>query len=199
MAEHTLPSAPVTGATMITGSLKVTFMWQAPEQDGGAPITTYQLILTPAERSPVVVVLSGEQTTYEASELEEGIAIEASVKASNDNGVSYGPELVFSPIIPIQAPSEAPASATASIISPGVVEISWTAPAVEPLGAGYYLVTSESNNAADTIIGLGTADLTQFTCQLAELNPSSTYTFSVVLVNGAGKSPAATTGSIQFA
>jgi hypothetical protein len=183
---------------MITGPNTITFGWQTPQDDGGAPITTYSFTMTPEGGSPQTSTLLASETCYEATELVTGVAIQATVKASNTNGASYGPEYNFPIATPIVAPSIAPHSATAVVVSSGVAEVAWEPATVQPQGSAYYLITSQSSNTSDPIISLGTQDLTQVSCHLCELNPDSDYVFHVSIVNGAGQSPSTTTNTFRF-
>jgi hypothetical protein len=198
MTQSAAPSAPAIGGAMIMGPLQVSFSWQPPTNDGGLPITTYRFTLTPEGGVATEHTIEAPNTYYQATGLVEGIALQATVKASNDNGVTYGPEFIFSPITPIVAPPAAPASASAAPVSPGLAEIVWTAAPVEPQGTAYYLVMSESSNPSDPTVGLATKDLMDTSCQLAELNPTSEYTFTVCIVNAAGRSPTVATNIIRF-
>jgi hypothetical protein len=192
-------SAPKDAGAAIFGPLKVMFAWQPPEEDGGSPITTYSFSMTPQGGETQTHSLDVSTPYYEADNLTDNLPIQATVKASNDNGASYGPEFTFDPVTPIIAPPAPPATAAATAISPGTAQITWEAPAIPAQGACcYYLVMSQSSNPTDPSIGLATQDLTQTSCELSSLNPASEYTFTVCIVNGAGRSTTAQTNVIQF-
>jgi hypothetical protein len=192
-------SAPKSGGAMMLGPLKVMFAWQPPEEDGGSPITTYSFSMTPQGGETQTFVLDASTPYYEADNLTDSLPIQATVKASNDNGASYGPDFVFDPVTPILAPPAPPASATATAISPGTAQITWEAPVIPSQGTCcYYFVISESSNPADPSIGLATQDLTQTSCELSSLNPASEYTFTVRIINSAGRSEPTITNAIVF-
>lgn len=192
------PTAPAIGGAMIMGPLEVTFSWQAPLDDGGSPITNYEFTMTPDGGQPITQNLPASITYYNAKNLQEGLAIQATVKASNNNGTSYGPVFIFAPVTPVITPPVGPESVTARAIMPGVVEITWLPPTTIPEGFAYYLVMSQSSNPADPSIGYGTQSLVETTCQLSELDPSSEYTFSVVVINAAGRSPPTISNAVVF-
>ena len=190
------PSAPLDGRMMVCGSCKIMFAWQAPESDGGSPITTYALTLTPENMSPTLYTIT--DAYYEATDLLANVPIQATVKASNDNGLTYGPEYTFLQVTPIEAPSAAPASATASVVSEGTAEITWEPAPIAPQGICNYLVMAQSLNPSDPSVGIATSSLEQTSCQIAELNPTSEYFFTVCIVNQVGRSPVATTNTVSF-
>jgi hypothetical protein len=190
-------SAPVNGGVMFMGPLKAMFSWQPPAENGGAPITTYSFTLTPSEGESHMVQLDATTPYYEATDLVVDMSYQAVVKASNDNGETYGPEFVFNPVTPVLPPQSPPASAIATHYDLGVAEITWDPPSIEPQGPAYYLVMAQSSNPADPFMGFGTQDLTQTTCQIADLNPESQYTFKVSIVNSVGQSAAIETNSID--
>ena len=193
-----IPSAPTAGSSMISGSKEITFSWQPPITSDSVPVTNYMIVITPTGGIAREYIVDAPNTYYRATELEKDVSIQAIVKASYDNGISYGPEFSFSPVTPIIAHSVAPASASASVVSPGLVEIVWTASSIEPQGVAYYRIMSQSLNPTDPTIGFITKDLSDTSCQIDGLNPSSEYTFTVCIVNAAGESPAVTTNSIHF-
>jgi titin len=193
-----LPSAPANGGFMYISPTTVTLSWNAPENDGGSPITTYLLSLTSDGQPTTEQLLQAPQNSYEVDNLVHGISVQATVKASNNDGITYGPEFMFAPIVPILPPSSPPASAEASATVQGVATISWTPPETAPEGYAYYLIVSQSSNPSDPSVGFGTRDMTQLSCTLSELNPSSEYSFTVQIVNQVGRSPVTTTNTIVF-
>jgi hypothetical protein len=191
------PSAPNGGGFMYGSPTTLYICWSVPEDDGGAPITTYMVCLTPDGQSTVEHLVEGSSQYYSDNSLVHGINVQASVKASNDGGQSYGPEFIFPLIVPVAAPP-VPTFPAAVADGPGIATISWQPPETPPEGVGYYLVTSVSSNPSDIPIGYGTADMTELSCTLTGLNPQSEYSFTVEVVNQVGHSPAATTNTIVF-
>jgi predicted phage tail protein len=194
----TIPSAPNGGGYIYMGPSTICISWAEPEDSGGAPITSYMVYLTFEGQPTTNHLIQAPEHTYLITNIVYGINIQAAVKASNDNGISYGPEFVFPLIVPIQAPPAPPASAVAAALEPGTASISWTAPDVAPEGNAHYSVLSVSSNSSDPTVGLGTADMTQHSCVLTGLNPESEYYFTVEIINEVGRSPAAITNTIIF-
>ena len=192
------PSAPSGCGFMYCSPTSVAVSWGIPENDGGAPITTYMLSLTPEGEPTTEHLIQAPQQAELVEGLIHGISVQAIVKASNDDGVSYGPECACPLIVPLAIPSVPPASAEAIALEPGTASISWTAPEVPPEGNAYYSVMSKSSNPSDPSVGLGTVNMEQVSCTLTGLNSQSEYSFTVEVVNQVGRSPAAVTNTIIF-
>lgn len=193
-----VPSAPSGGGFMYSSPTDVYLSWIEPEYDGGAPVTTYLLSLTPDGQPTIEHSIEFPVQCYVLHGLVHGIDVQATVKASNDGGQTYGPEFVFPLIVPLAAPTVPPASAEAAPLEPGTASITWTPPEVAAEGNAYYLVMSKSSNPSDPSVGLGTANMEQVSCILTGLNPESEYSFTVEVVNQVGRSPVVTTNTIIF-
>lgn len=172
-------------------------VWSIPDEDGGAPITQYLLLLTPDNQPTIEHEIQAPITYYNLDTLVHGTNVSATVKASNDGGITYGPEGVFPLIVPLLPPMP-PTSAEAVLLESNAVTISWTPPETAPEGYAYYFVQSQSSNSSDTSIGLGTADMSQLSCELSGFNLKSQYTFTVQVVGQIGRSEVTTTNTIVF-
>jgi hypothetical protein len=191
------PSVPTGGILVYTSGSDVTISWELPEDNGGAPITTYRLTLVPTGETPVIHLISAPTQEYQLDGIVDGTDIQATVEASND-GATYGPEFVFPIISYIHAPTTPPTLPEAIANAPGIATISWNPPETVPNGSPYYMVLSSSSNPNDPIRVYKTEDMTQVSCTLLTLNPESEYYFTVQVVNPAGESPTAITNTIQF-
>lgn len=192
------PSAPTNCDFMYSGSPTTVYLvWSIPDEDGGAPITQYLLSLTPDNQPTIEHEIQAPITYYNLDTLVHGTNVSATVKASNDGGITYGPEGVFPLIVPLLPPMP-PATAEAVLLESNAVSISWTPPETAPEGKAYYFVQSQSSNSSDTSIGLGTADMTQLSCELSGFNLKSQYTFTVQVVGQIGRSEVTTTNIIVF-
>lgn len=178
---------------MIYGVGIAVFPWLAPTTVN--PITTYELTIVQAGIPTRILNVPAENefTSYEAKELIPGVVVNATVRASYD-GVSWGPSTSFPPATPINIPVDAPSSITATL-DPTTLEVTvtWTAPAVEPLGAAHFYVESVANDPYVPIYGFNTADLNLFTYTFTQLSRGYSYYFQVRVVNNAGQSPATRT------
>jgi hypothetical protein len=193
-----VPSAPAGGGFMYGGTTGGLLSWAPPTDDGGTPITTYMLSLTPDGQPTTEHQIQAPGQYYELTDLVHGIVNQATVKASNDGGNTYGPEFIFAPIVPLLPPTSPPTSAEAVLLESNAVTISWTPPETAPEGYAYYFVQSQSSNSSDPSIGFGTADITQLSCELSGFNIRSRYSFTVQVVNNVGRSPTAVTNTIVF-
>ena len=182
---------------MYNSPTEVTLSWAPPTDDGGSSITTYLLSLTPEGVPTTEHLIQAPNTFYQVTDLVHGTTVQATVKASND-GATYGPEFTFDPIVPLLPPTSSPTSAEAVVLESNAVSISWTPPETAPEGYAYYFVQSQSSNSGDPTIGLGTADMTQLSCELSGFNLKSQYSFTVQVVNLVGRSPTTTTNTIVF-
>lgn len=186
------------GQVVYNSSSAVTISWEEPAYDGGSPITTYLLSLISDDQPAILHVIQPPTCSYYLDNIPEGATILATVKASNDDGATYGPEFVFPLITYIHVPPAPPASAEVVENAPGIATISWTPPAIAPEGDAYYLVASVSSNPNDPIREYRTADMTQTECSILTLNPDSEYYFTVEIVNQVGHSPIVRTNLIKL-
>lgn len=185
---------------MVIGVGTLVFSWFAPTSE--TPVTTYTLTIV-QEGIPTRIIevpAEDEFTPYEAKELLPGVVVNASVKASCDGGTSWGPSTAFPPAIPINIPVDPPASINATLDPATLnVTVTWTAPAVEPLGLAHFYVESVANNPYVPVYGFNTADLNLFTYTFTELSRGFSYYFQVRVVNNAGQSPGTkTTDAIEI-
>jgi hypothetical protein len=193
-----LPGAPYSGQTSLIGAQQISFYWQAPMDTGSAPITTYELKVTPEQGSVQTFTIEAPMTSYTVNNLAENVSVQGSVRASNDGGATYGPEMMFESVKPIVAPTATVTNVVAKVSSPGIVTVTWEGVTIDPSVRSYYLVTSKSSKTTDPTIGFATRDLIQNHCEINGLNVTSTYTFTVCVVNNAGQGPTASSGLIKF-
>jgi hypothetical protein len=165
---------------------------------GSAPITTYELKVTPEQGAIQTFTVDAPATYYTVTGLTGGVSVLGSVRASNDSGATYGPELLFTSVKPIVAPTVTVKNVVAKASGPGSVGVTWEGIPYDPDVKSHYLVMSQSSKATDPTIGYATRDLTQTYCELTGLNSTSTYTFTVCVVNNAGQGPTETSSSLKF-
>lgn len=171
------PSAP-TGVTASVDGTSVTVTWEAPVDDGGAPITGYTVTLS--DETPITV--SGTETSAVFEGVEPG-SHTASVAATNLSGDS--PESEPSNEVSVVVAPGAPTDVEAIFEYP-VVLVSWLAPLDEggaPITSYTVSVTDGASTTETTIDG----PLTE--AEVGGLEPG-VYTATVVAANSAGSSPA---------
>lgn len=176
------PSAPPTqprNVTAVPSDASLTATWAAPELDGGATVTGYQVTATAAGAAPVTVAVPGTATTADITGLTNGTAYRVTVTATNSAGPS-APSLPSQPATPSGVP-DAPAGVGATAADRSAV-IHWTAAAANGSPVTSYTVTASPGGATQTVSG--SANQTTFT----GLENGETYTFTVTATNANGSS-----------
>jgi len=82
-----VPDAP-TGLTATTGDGEVTLSWKAPENDGGADVTEYTVLIYNSDDDDFEPVMGTTTTTATVTGLKNGTSAEFVVSASNSAGES---------------------------------------------------------------------------------------------------------------
>jgi hypothetical protein len=193
----TAPGAP-TGATAVRGNASATVSWTAPANNGGSPITGYQVQI---RRVGVVVrtdIFGGDtSTSHVIGGLTNGLAYTFRVLAVNGVGVSApsAASNAVTPVAPVTvptapgilAPTQGPAGGALTAVA------HWAAPS----STGGSVITgyrvSALRMAADGVTVVGTP--TTVTVGRAARQRSfplaaGNYRFQVVAVNAVGSSPA---------
>ncbi len=182
-----VPGAP-TGVTGTPGNGSVTVTWVNPDDDGGSPLTGYEVrAYSGASTEPVATVPVGASATSAVvTGLANGTAYTFTVAAVNGagTGAESAPSASVVPVAPATVPG-AP-TGTSATAGDGSAAVSWTAPASDggspingylirgyPAGSGTATVTTTADGAASSIIVPG-------------LTNGTAYTFTVAAVNAAG-------------
>jgi hypothetical protein len=126
--------------------------------------------------------------------LEAGVPLAATVAASADGGMTWGPEVSFEPITPVKKPSVMPSTLVATATGWGTATISW----MDPQPDMWVEIQSLSSNSDDPGYGKRIEDPSTQTVEFTDLNPDSVYQFSVQYGNVAGTGPAVLTNSVDF-
>lgn len=151
--------------------------WDAPPEDGGMPITSYNVVAFPGGASCVAVALL---TTCMIEGLEYGTEYMFDVTAINSEG--SGDPASSNPVTPQMLPPGPPTNVKASLVTPTSAAISWDPPADNGGGDVTYEVTSEPG-------GL-TCSTATTSCVLDGLESGLTYVFTVRARNAAGSNDA---------
>ncbi len=168
---------PVAGGATVT--------WNAPQTTGGAPITGYQVSASPGGASCSWV--SGPLTCT-VTGLTNGMSYTFAVIAENGAGSSIANDPT-APVTPRTVPSS-PTSVSVAFGNQSAI-VSWSASALDggsPITS--YLVLDSTG------VYTCSAPSTATSCVVHGLTNGTTYTFTVVAVNVAGPSPAASAGSV---
>lgn len=181
----TTPTAPQSVGASQTGRQEVTVTWQAPTDDGGAPVTGYDVSLTDGSGNGVGgSSTAGDARSVVLSNVAIGGPYTVSVVANNDNGSSPAGTSQVS-VAPVAA--TAPQGVAANQAGAGTVDISWSAPADDG-GAtitGYEISLPDDGKTASV-------DASTLHTTVSGL-ANGTHHVSVQARTGAGLSPAGTT------
>ncbi|WP_187431395.1 hypothetical protein ROLI_045290 (plasmid) [Roseobacter fucihabitans] len=111
----TAPAAP-TGLAAVAGDGEITLTWTAPNEDGGAPITDYQIERDGGSGFALIADGPGTGTTFTDSGLVNGTAYTYRLRAVNSTGP--GPAsatATTTPIAPIITPPTGPVPETGAV------------------------------------------------------------------------------------
>jgi fibronectin type 3 domain-containing protein len=173
------PGAPVINSAT-GGNSQVTLIWTAPVDDGGAPITNYEVRRSTSSGSEVLVATVGNVLTYTDPGLSNGVTYYFVVAAVNSEGAgAVSNELSAVP----KAPPSAPRSLVAKAKS-GQIKLTWLAP-LSNGGAGltgYEVWRGTSSGNEVKIATLGNV----LTFVDANITRRTTYYYVVRAVNGFG-------------
>ena len=183
-----VPDRPLGLAATAEGSYRIGLAWQAPEYDGGAPVTGYRIEVFDGGTSPWKVLEDDTRsaaTEYAHAGVGPGSTWHYRVSAINAAGVgrpSTMAEATADPVVP-----DAPTGLAATESGTSRIDLAWTAPGYDG-GAritGYRIETSEDAGATWTIL----VDDTRFSGTAfphTGLVPGSTWHYRVSAINRAG-------------
>ncbi len=183
------PGTP-TGVSAALGNASVTLSWTAPTDDGGSPITGYNIYVgpTPNGESTIAVNLNTliTGTSFTVGSLTNGQTYYFKVEAMNAVGAS----VLSGEVHAIPAPS-VPGSPTNVSATAGdaTATVSWTAPADGGSAILGYSITPYIGTVAQTTQNFNTNATTDV---VTGLTNGTGYTFTVTAKNGVGDSIAST-------
>ena len=180
-----VPAAP-TEVTATAGDTTATIGWTAPANNG-QPIRSYtaRTAQGPVRSCTYIVPAEGDSTnTCTIVGLNNGSSYAFVVTATNVIGASTlsSPS---SPVIPATVPG-APLSVTAAL-SAGTATVQWSASAPNGLPISSYVVTSVQDPSR-TCTAVAVLGVVRRSCTISGLDAVTTHSFTVVAINGAGRS-----------
>lgn len=188
-----LPGAPSElVASAIDANGKVTLTWRAPELDGGAPVTSYQVYLNKNSSTVWEPVASPVATNILTFAPLKGSTWKYRVAARNNVGIG-----AVSNEVSVSSPKGAPNSPTASVVLSGTDEITlrWSAPA-DNGGESItgYLIEKTVDNVW-TEATTAAADARSWVEKRG--GPGQRTAYRVTAINSIGSSPASAVVNIQ--
>uniref|UniRef100_A0A4W2HL54 Myosin-binding protein C, fast-type n=1 Tax=Bos indicus x Bos taurus TaxID=30522 RepID=A0A4W2HL54_BOBOX len=187
-----VPDPPEAVRVTSVGEDWAVLVWEPPKYDGGRPVTGY-LLERKKKGSQRWMKLNFEvftETTYESTNMIEGILYEMRVFAVNVIGVSQ-PSMNTKPFMPI-APTSEPQHLTVEDVTDTTTTLKWRPP--DKIGAGGidgYLI-EYCVEGSDEWIPANTEPVERCGFTVKNLPTGAKITFRVVGVNIAGRSQPAT-------
>ncbi|WP_243226804.1 fibronectin type III domain-containing protein [Microbacterium sp. CIAB417] len=177
----TVPSAPAGLRTTSVTSTTATIVWNAPEDDGGSPVTSYLVTVTVGDRpADAAVVVDGR--TALIADLDPSTAYAVTVKAVNEAGTSAASEpLPFTTEAPPVTVPGTPTGVDAAAISDSEITVAWTAP--EDDGGAPVSYQVDVRKGGDLVRSV---TATETTATVDGLDASTEYAVTVTARNKAG-------------
>ena len=181
------PSSPTLTATAGTGS--VALSWTPPTDDGGAPVTSYQVLRSTGSAAPAVIG-TATGSSYADAAVVAGTAYSYSVVALNKAGASEPSAAATA------TPYAAPAAPVVTLtLSGSNATLTWPSPAANGATITSYQV--QRATAAGQETALASVPTNTFTDSGLAAGP--TYFYKVVATNAAGPGPASNEVSVKTA
>ncbi len=184
------PGAQPPGApTNVNGSpldRAVSLTWSAPASNGGSPVTGYRITPYVGSAAQDPVLTGSPATSFTVAGLTDGVGYTFRVAAVNAAGT--GPDSAPSAVVtPQPAPPPGPPTDVTATAGNATTSLRWSPPVSDggsPLIG--YRITPYIGGVAQTPINTGN---TATTYTLTGLQNGTTYTFTVLAVNGSGPGP----------
>ncbi len=191
------PDEPLLLTATDVSPTEIELRWEAPEDDGGSPVTGYKIERKELGKGVYSVVQAdtGNKTTYKDRNLKTGTAYAYRVYAINEDGTgersvedSATPTASSKPLK--REPPAAPSSLAASDVSPTEVKLAWEAPDAEGILAvtGYKIEQKKAGKEYSVKVEDTGSAATSHT--VSGLKTGQAYVFRVYAMNPAGTSPA---------
>ncbi len=188
----TAPAAP-TNVTATPGNASVSVTWTAPSSNGGMPLGSYTVTLTPISPtgSNVVHTLASSATSDSFTSLTNNDVYQVTVTASNTTSpTALTASASSADVMPSTTPGVPSTPGQPSVTSTGTqsATLSWSAPLANAGTITSYRITPSSGSAFDTGSSATSGTITGLTGGL-------NYTFTVTAKNSVGFGPASSSSS----
>ena len=189
--EASAPDAPRNLTATASGPTRIVLSWTVPNDNGGVPITGYQIESsadgTDWGNPPLVENTGNNKTTYTDTGLTEGTTRYYRVSAINRIGTGAPSDEVSATTQAISAP-DAPTNLIATASGQTRIDLSWTAP-VNNGGAaitGYRIQVSSNGTGNWTNLAGGNTNSTATTYSHTGLTAGTTRHYRVRAINSVG-------------
>lgn len=192
--------AVVPGAPTVTIGTSITFeaipiLWTAPESDGGAAITGYNVYAAP-HGDPLILVttVSGGTYAYTFTALLSETEYDFAVEAVNSVGAGEQSTIVSATTLPAGDPPDAPVVA-GSAVTPRSVRLTWATPDDNGGGSitGYRVYTAPTGETPFLAATIGPVGF----YTIAGLASGAEHDFYVIAVNASGDSAPSSTITVE--
>lgn len=198
---QTVPDRPENLQADDISPTKIDLSWDAPEDDGGSPITGYRIEVKAIPNDYTVLVgdTGTNSTTYLHSGLQTGTTYIYRIFAINDVGTSQASlEAVGKPTSsstpPEQIPPNPPTQLNATDVSPTQIDLTWEKPTdnAGPSVTGYQIERKTSSSSYITLVE-NTGSVTKYSDTNVQTNTNYIYrVFAINSVDTSGSSNEAT-------
>ncbi len=191
----TVPAAPSQLTATAAGRTRINLSWTAPNDNGGAAITGYQIEVSPngtSNWSDLEANTTATATTYAHTGLSAGVTRHYRVRAINSVGNSDASNTASATTdTPNATVPAAPSQLTATAAGRTIINLSWTAPSDNGGAAitGYQIEVSDTGSWSE----LATTTVTTYTH--TNLAAGTTQVYRVRAINSVGNSDASNTAS----
>ena len=196
----TAPDPPIVKSQPLAGVNSLTFSWQPPLNDGGSPITSYNIAVYGDSNYSGLVVSDGadpndRQKTIGLPWISNGVTYYCRMIAINAIGGSAPAD--FRPFQAGNKPTP-PASASATKAGQQSVLVSWTSGTTPDATIFWYVITAYNQTTSSIVRRITANGLTQISYFITNL-PYGTYEFRVQSVNCPGYSAPTITNTVTLA
>lgn len=175
------PDAPPAPNVSVVDKTNLNINWTKPSYDGGAAISSYELVVTQADTEPVVIPVDANTFTYKFENAVRGKDYTVGVRAINSAGSSETSDVVIE--VPYTAP-DAVTGLTATLSDERTITANWEVPADN---GGYdnlhYIVIVNRIDENGQLSEFAVENTTDTTFVFSNLDASTNYVVSVEATN----------------